>query len=79
MSSVYPALARNLDLSFFGNGTSRYLVSFSSAIIASCGKKAIGSWHEFWVGIIDYILLWDAGRLPVRDIVFSSVKYLFYS
>ncbi|WP_445636708.1 hypothetical protein [Nostoc sp. DSM 114161] len=64
---MYPAIAKNLDLSSFGNGINRYLVSFSSAIIASCGKKSIAEWHEFWLVIIDYILLWNTGRLTVRD------------
>jgi len=27
----------------------------------------VGSWHEFWVGIIDYILPWDTGRLRIWD------------
>ena len=43
------------------------MVSFSSAIIASCGRKTISSWHELGVGAVGYILLWDAGRLTVRD------------
>jgi hypothetical protein len=43
------------------------LVSFSSAIIASCGKKTISSWHELGVGVVGYILLRDAGRLTIED------------
>ena len=43
------------------------MVNFSAAIIASCAKKTISSWYELGVGVVDYILLWDAGRLTVRD------------
>jgi hypothetical protein len=36
-------------------------------MIASCAKKTISSWNKLAVGVVDYILLWDAGRLAVRD------------
>ncbi len=52
------------------------MVNFSAAIIASCVNKTITSWYELRVGVVDYILLWDASFLKIDGEEVVAVRML---